>query len=110
MGLPGLSGFVGECLILDDGAEHDPRAASLAALGVILGAVFLLVLYQRTMFGPPKSDADRTTPDLTVREWAYFAPIVLLMAVMGLFPTPFLDRLSGSVHAIVSSVSLGASR
>jgi NADH-quinone oxidoreductase subunit M len=105
MGLPGLNGFVGEFLILLGTFQRNPLAASLAALGVILGAAYLLILIQKTMFGPAKSDADRTTPDLNVREWAYFVPLILLMAVMGLFPTPFLQRLTGSVEAIVSSVN-----
>ncbi len=106
MGLPGLNGFVGEFLILVGAFQRNPLAASLAALGVILGAVYLLVTIQKMMFGPPKSDADRTTPDLTPREYAYFVPLILLMVVMGLFPTPFLDRMAGSVQAVVSSVSL----
>jgi NADH-quinone oxidoreductase subunit M len=102
IGLPGLNGFVGEFLILMGSFQDNPLAAALAALGVILGAVYLLALYQRIMFGPPKSDADRTTADLTPREWAYFVPLVVVMAVMGLVPGPFLERLSGSVQAIIA--------
>jgi NADH-quinone oxidoreductase subunit M len=100
-GLPGLNGFVGEFLILLGTFERNPLAASIAALGVILGAVYLLGLYQRVMLGAPKSDADRRTPDLNAREYAYFAPVVLLMALMGLYPAPFLGMITRSVDAIL---------
>ncbi len=100
-GLPGLNGFVGEFLILLGTFEKNPVAASLGALGVILGAVYLLVLYQRLMFGPPRSDADRRTPDLGAREYAYFAPVIVLMVMMGLFPAPFLARIGVAVDALV---------
>jgi NADH-quinone oxidoreductase subunit M len=102
-GLPGLNGFVGEFLILLGTFERNPLAASIAALGVILGAVYLLTLYQRIMFGPPRTEADRTTSDLGGREIAYFAPVVAMMAIMGLFPMPFLDRIRGSVDAILAA-------
>jgi NADH-quinone oxidoreductase subunit M len=100
-GLPGLNGFVGEFLILAGTFQRNPLAASIAALGVILGAVYLLVLYQRVMFGPPRSDADRRTMDLVPREYCYFAPITALMFVMGIFPAPFLARIGASVEAML---------
>jgi NADH-quinone oxidoreductase subunit M len=106
MGLPGLNGFVGEFLILIGSFQENQLATTLAALGVVLGAAYLLILYQRIMLGMPKSEADATTADLRPREWAYFVPIVSAMVFMGLFPTPFLDRLAGSVHQIVSSTHL----
>jgi NADH-quinone oxidoreductase subunit M len=106
MGLPGLNGFVGEFLILLGSFQQNQVAAALAALGVVLGAAYLLILYQRIMLGEPKSDADRTTEDLRPREWATFVPIIAAMVVMGIFPAPFLDRLAGSVHQIVSSTPL----
>lgn len=101
-GLPGLNGFVGEFLILIGTFEQNPLAAAVAALGVILGAVYLLMLYQRVMFGPPKSEADRRTPDLVAREYVYFVPLVLVMVTMGLFPAPFLDRLNESIAQILA--------
>jgi NADH-quinone oxidoreductase subunit M len=106
IGLPALNGFVGEFLILLGSFQQNQVAAALAALGVVLGAAYLLILYQRIMLGEPKSDADRTTEDLRPREWATFVPIIAAMVVMGIFPAPFLDRLAGSVHQIVSSTPL----
>jgi len=106
MGLPGLNGFVGEFLILLGSFQENQVAAALAALGVVLGAAYLLILYQKVMLGEPKSDADRTTEDLKPREWAMFIPLIAAMVILGLFPTPFLDRLASSVHQIVSSAHL----
>jgi NADH-quinone oxidoreductase subunit M len=101
IGLPGLNGFVGEFLILLGSFERYSLATAVAALGIVLGAVYMLVLYQRVMLGPVKSEADATTPDLVAREWVYFVPLILLMVGIGLYPYPFLRVLDGSVQSLL---------
>jgi NADH-quinone oxidoreductase subunit M len=110
IGLPGTNGFVGEFLILSGtwlgrlvGA---PWFAAAAATGVILGAVYMLLLVERVFFGPMRNDANRGLPDLSVREGFVLAPILVLIVVMGIAPMPFLapakapvDRLIGRFQA-----------
>jgi NADH-quinone oxidoreductase subunit M len=70
----------------------------VAASGIVLGAAYMLWLYQRTMFGKienPKNEA----ADLSLREFATFVPLIILAVWIGLYPTPFLDRLETSVRA-----------
>jgi NADH-quinone oxidoreductase subunit M len=97
-GLPGLSGFIGEFLtifgtfISDNEGLLAPRLmAALAATGVIFGAVYLLYMFQRMMFGPITREANRKLEDLSGREIAVFTPIVIMIFVMGLYPRPFLQ-------------------
>ncbi|MEK6608689.1 MAG: NADH-quinone oxidoreductase subunit M [Myxococcota bacterium] len=99
-GLPGLAGFVGEFLILLGTFEaprlllgHPKLYAALAAGGVVLGAWYLLVMYQKTMLGPVSNPKNRGLPDLSTRERAVFLPILALIFVMGIYPTPILRRI-----------------
>jgi NADH-quinone oxidoreductase subunit M len=96
-GLPGLSGFVGEFLTIfgtfiseSEGLIAPRLMAALAATGVIFGAVYLLYMFQRMMFGPITREANRKLKDLSGREIAVFTPIVIMIFVMGLYPRPFL--------------------
>ena len=72
-----------------------------AALGVILGAVYMLTLTQKTFFGPLSNPKNKRLPDLTVRETVALAPLVLFVFVIGLFPAIFIDRTKDSVLAFV---------
>jgi NADH-quinone oxidoreductase subunit M len=103
-GLPGLNGFVGEFLILLGAFGVYPTATVVAVSGIVLGAVYLLWMYQRVMFGPLENAANRVLPDLSRREIAVFAPIVVMLFVMGMYPQPFLSRMEPSVQAYVSRV------
>jgi NADH-quinone oxidoreductase subunit M len=109
-GLPGLSGFVGEFLSLigayDGGRSFSnnhayvtyPQAFTVfATTGVILGAVYLLTMYQKVMFGPITRPANEKLKDLTLREVFVFAPIVAGTLLLGLFPRPLLTRMEPSV-------------
>ena len=105
LGLPGLNGFVGEFLILlgtfrasFPGAQV---AAAVAATGVVLGAVYLLWTVLRVLFGPVTNAKNEGLADLTGREWLVFAPILVLVFVMGLFPDFFLKRIEPSVEAFL---------
>ncbi len=104
IGLPGLSGFVGEFLILLGAFQVSKLAAALAATGVVLGAVYMLWLVQRVFFGPIRHEENRTLRDLVPREWILLLPLLLLMLWIGLYPKPFLSRMEASVsHLLVQS-------
>jgi NADH-quinone oxidoreductase subunit M len=79
--------------------------AAFAASGVVLGAAYMLYLYQRTMFGKVENPKNERLLDLNNREFATFAPLLALAVWIGLYPTPFLKRLETSVQHIVLRVS-----
>ncbi len=103
VGLPGLNGFVGEFLILLGAFEHSPWMTAIAATGVIFGAVYLLWMVQRVLFGPLTNPDNKALAgqDLTPKEWGYLAPILVLCVVMGVFPGPFLTVMEPSVDRLV---------
>jgi len=112
IGLPTLNGFIGEFLILQGVfvADHPFLGggkiwAAFAASGVVLGAAYMLYLYQRTMFGKVENPKNERLLDLSNREFATFAPLIVLAVWIGLYPAPFLRRLETSVQRIVMRVS-----
>jgi len=105
IGLPALNGFIGEFLILQGVFIASKVWAAFAASGVVLGAAYMLYLYQRTMFGKIENPKNEHLLDLNHREFATFAPLLLLAVWMGLYPKPFLDRLETSVQHVVARVS-----
>ncbi|MCB9555154.1 MAG: NADH-quinone oxidoreductase subunit M [Deltaproteobacteria bacterium] len=116
-GLPGLNGFVGEFMILVGTFTHQrdyvagrvpsvwiyhSRAmAGAAATGVVLGAVYLLHLFQKLMFGPIINAKNATLRDASAREIWAFIPLVVFMFWMGLYPKPFLERIEPSVKTMI---------
>ena len=98
IGLPGTNGFVGEFLVLLGAFRTQPWWAAVAALGVILSAVYMLWMFQRVMFGPVKHPANEKLTDLTLRERLVFAPLLILIVWMGVMPQPFLDRMLPSLE------------
>ncbi len=105
IGLPALNGFIGELLVLQGVFVVSHTWAALAAVGVVLGAAYMLWLYQRTMFGALENPANRRLPDLSVRELATLLPLVALAVWIGLYPAPLLRRLDSSVGRIVLRVN-----
>jgi NADH-quinone oxidoreductase subunit M len=105
IGLPALNGFIGEFLILQGVFVHSKMWAAFAASGVVLGAAYMLYLYQRTMFGKIDNPKNEKLLDLNVREFMTFAPLIVLAVWIGLYPKPFLDRLSTSVRNVIARVS-----
>jgi NADH-quinone oxidoreductase subunit M len=92
LALPGLNGFVGEFLILAGTFVTNAGFAAVAAVGVILSAIYLLWAYQRMMHGSlPEEQAQH--PDLSIREYVILVPVVVAIVWIGLFPKPFLDRI-----------------
>ena len=102
IGLPGLNGFVGEFLILLGVFKASPLAGVIAVSGVVLGAVYMLWMFQRVMFGPVKNTANSGLRDLDRRQVLVFAPMLALMLFMGLYPRPFLTRMEKSVEATLA--------
>jgi NADH-quinone oxidoreductase subunit M len=105
IGLPTLNGFIGEFLILQGVFVASTMWAAFAASGVVLGAAYMLYLYQRTMFGKIENPKNERLLDLSGREFATFAPLIILAVWIGLYPKPFLDRLDTSVHRVIARVS-----
>jgi NADH-quinone oxidoreductase subunit M len=110
VGLPGLVGFVGEFLILVGTYTHGglmlydvPVLLIVAATGVVLGAVYLLHLFQKMMFGKVTHAANEALHDLTLREALVFLPVLMLIVGMGLYPKPFIERIDPTSKAAVES-------
>src|SRR5205085_4852546 len=100
-----LNGFIGEFLILQGVFAEHKLWAAFAASGVVLGAAYMLYLYQRTMFGKIENPKNERLLDLSHREFATFAPLIVLAVWMGLYPSPFLTRLNTSVQNVMSRVN-----
>ena len=101
VGLPGTSGFVGEFLILVGAFKVNSWVAALTALGIILGAAYMLYLYRRVIFGQLTKESLRRILDLSPREIVVFAPLVILVLWMGIYPAPFLGMMHASVANLV---------
>ena len=86
IGLPTLNGFIGEFLILQGVFVTNKLWAAVAASGIVLGAAYMLWLYQRTMFGKVENPKNEKLLDLSVREFATFAPLIVLAVWIGLYP------------------------
>jgi NADH-quinone oxidoreductase subunit M len=110
IGLPGTNGFVGEFLVLI--GTFSSRViggakvlAVVAVSGVILGAVYMLWMYQRIFFGPQRKTGAHGIADLTVREWFTIAPLILAILFIGFVPQPLLSAVREPVDAFVQRVS-----
>lgn len=105
IGLPGLNGFVGEFLILVGAFQYNKIYAAVALLGIILGAAYMLWLFQRMMFGTIDKEENRNLLDMNRREIAYMAPLILFMFWIGLYPKPFIRIMEPAVINIVQKVN-----
>ena len=105
IGLPTLNGFIGEILILQGVFVVQKTWAFFAASGIVLGAAYMLWLYQRTMFGTVTNPKNENLPDLSMREFVTFVPLLVLAVWIGLYPKPFLDRLETSVDRVMMRVN-----
>jgi NADH-quinone oxidoreductase subunit M len=113
MGLPGTSGFVGEFLVIVGSLQVNFWLALLGATGMILGAAYMLYLYRRIIFGRLTKEDLRAILDLSPREIAVFAPLILLTLWMGIYPSAFTGFWDASVASMVqrhtASIETGTS-
>src|SRR5438105_15647418 len=116
IGLPGTNGFVGEFLILAGafsaqalgswgGVQLGMVLSIVGATGVILGAVYMLWMYQRAMFGPKGKAAEHGVPDLTVREWATVVPLLAAIVFIGVYPQPLLSATRVASEDLIQRVA-----
>jgi NADH-quinone oxidoreductase subunit M len=105
VGLPGTSGFVGEFLILLGTFRVSTLECFLAATALFLGAMYMLYLYRRVIFGTITREDLRSMTDLNLREKIVFAPLLLLVLWMGVYPSSFLVPIRASVEHVVAQVN-----
>ncbi|MBD0292840.1 MAG: NADH-quinone oxidoreductase subunit M [Jiangellaceae bacterium] len=106
LGLPGLAPFVSEFLVLVGTYSRYRLAGVLATVGIILAALYILLLYQRTMTGPAR-ESTAGFPDLRRRERLIVAPLVALLLALGFFPKPLLDVIGEGVQPVLAEVDVG---
>jgi NADH-quinone oxidoreductase subunit M len=105
MGVPGLNGFIGELLILIGSFKSSFWYGSVATIGLVFGAVYLLWMFKRVMYGAITKEENRTLKDMTGREYAYLLPIILFIVWIGVYPMPFLDKMDASVQHLLDVVN-----
>jgi NADH-quinone oxidoreductase subunit M len=105
LSLPGLSTFVSEFLVLVGTFSRYKVAAILATVGIILAAIYILWMYQRTMNGPTAPEVEGL-PDLKPRELWAVVPLVALIIAMGIYPKPVLDVINPAVHQTMAQVHM----
>ncbi|WP_330174205.1 NADH-quinone oxidoreductase subunit M [Streptomyces sp. NBC_01498] len=103
LSLPGLAPFVSEFLVLVGTFSVYPVIGIIATLGIVLAALYVLVLYQRTMTGPV-NESVRTMPDLKLRELAVVTPLIVLLLFLGVYPKPLTDIVNPAVEHTMSDV------
>jgi len=101
VGLPGTSGFVGEFLTLMGVFHVNTLIGLLAATGVILSAAYALWLYRRVVFGDLIKESLKSITDMTAREKAIFAPLVVMTILLGVYPSLVTDIIGPSVEALL---------
>ena len=105
LGMPLLNGFIGEFTILQGAFQVSKAWAAWGSLGVVLGAAYLLWLYQRVMFGPVTNPANEHLADLNAREYATLVPLIILCFWIGIYPKPIFRLLERPVQQIVEQVN-----
>jgi NADH-quinone oxidoreductase subunit M len=103
VGLPGTNGFVGEFLVLLGGFESKLRVWTIiASSGVILSAVYMLWMFQRVMFGELSNPKNQVLKDLNAREIVIMAPLIVMIFVMGIYPKPFIDKMTPAIEKLIT--------
>jgi NADH-quinone oxidoreductase subunit M len=105
IGLPPLNGFVGEFLILLGTFQANPLYAVLAASGVVLGAIYMLWMYQRVFHGEITREENKGLKDINAREFAVFAPLILMVFFMGVYSKPFISKMEPSVNKFIEQIN-----
>ncbi|TAJ09892.1 MAG: NADH-quinone oxidoreductase subunit M [Nitrospirae bacterium] len=108
IGLPGTNGFVGEFLILLGAFQAHWLYGAVAVTGVVFGAAYFLWYYERAMLGPLAQAAGQAITDLNARELVIAVSLSVMIFWIGLYPSPFLRMMNGSVQALVERLDKGA--
>src|SRR2546423_2426895 len=108
IGLPGTNGFVGEFLVLLGAFKTYPLAAGIAAIGVIVAAMYLLPALQRVIYNPLDKKENEKLFDLTPRELAVLIPLLAGILWIGIYPKPFLQRMEPSAQRFIEQVKPAA--
>ena len=101
IGLPGTSVFIGEFLVILGAFQKNSFIALFAALGIILGAIYMLYLYKKIIFGTLENEKLKEILDLNLREKLILYPLVLAVIIIGIFPNIFLDPMRMSIEQII---------
>ena len=104
IGLPGLNGFVGEFLVLVGTFITHRWWAVVGTTAIVSGAIYLLWAYQRVFHGPIRQEANAKVRDISWRELAAVAPLLIGIVFLGIYPKPFLDRVTPSVNHLLAHV------
>ncbi len=104
LALPGLSSFVSEFLVLVGTFERYKTAAVIATVGIVLAALYILLMYQRTMTGPAPAVVTERMRDLRGREMLAIAPLVAIIIALGFAPQPLLDVINPAVDRVMTAV------
>src|SRR5437763_6035198 len=108
IGLPATNGFVGEFLVLVGAFRTYPRAAIVAAAGVIVAAMYLLPALQRIIYNPLDNPENEKLPDLSPREIAVLVPLLACIVWIGVYPAPILRRMEPAAINLIQSVRIDA--
>ncbi|MGA2450744.1 MAG: NADH-quinone oxidoreductase subunit M [Polyangiaceae bacterium] len=110
IGLPGTNGFVGEFMVLTGTftarmlGHFSGVQAVAAAVGVVLGAVYMLMVVEKMFLGPVTHEENKNLPDVNDRELVALAPLAMMVFVIGLFPDLFVSRLKGAAERVSADV------
>jgi len=104
IGLPLLNGFIGEFTIMMGALQEHLAWAVFAGSGIVLGAAYMLWLYQRTMLGKVENPANEKLLDMNARELVTIVPLIIVAFWIGLYPAPFFRVLDKPVNKIVAAI------
>jgi NADH-quinone oxidoreductase subunit M len=105
IGLPPLNGFVHEFLILVGAFQANAWWGILAATGVVLGAIYMLWMFQRVFFGEITNEKNANLKDLSPREILVFVPILVMILWMGVYSKPFTERMEPAITKFVDQMT-----
>jgi NADH-quinone oxidoreductase subunit M len=104
LALPGMSSFVSEFLVLVGTFERYTWAGIIATLGIVLAALYILLMYQRTMTGETPEVVREKVHDLRGREVLAIAPLIVVIIALGFYPKPVLDVVNPAVDRVMEAV------
>jgi NADH-quinone oxidoreductase subunit M len=106
LSLPGLASFVSEFMVLAGTFGRHPAYAVISTLAIVLAALYILIMYQRTMTGPATAEVQDQVTELNGRERLAMAPLVLMILLLGVFPKPMLSIIEPSTQATMQHVGV----